>query len=647
MKYRPEIDGLRALAVLPVVLYHAGYEVFSGGFIGVDVFFVISGFLITTLIANDLDKSRFSIARFYERRARRILPALFLVMLVTIPFAWMWMMPNDLSEFLESLLATILFVSNFFFWDQTDYFDMAADLKPMLHTWSLAVEEQFYIIFPLVLISLWRFGRPMVLWTLVSLFLISFWLAQWGVRNDQPTAFFLLPARAWELIAGAFAGLYFRARPHFVMPRLGGFFAAIGLFLIILPVFTYDDQTPFPGASAVPPVLGSMLVIVFANDKSMIGKVLSMRLLVSVGLISYSLYLWHQPVFALVRHRFGNQSFDDHAVWLIFLSFGLAVASLWVFERPFRYWANLRQLYLSMGALVVFMVVAGLWIDAAIDRDLTKIPSYARALKFAPADVIAYSEGRDTHMPCSGNAQSFGFNYCDFGDVSAEKSLVVWGDSLSGALLYGINEVSKEHGLQGTLYTANGCPPIIGLKNTAVAQCSEKTHAEILNRILQLPNVRNVIIIGNFEGAVTAENVKVNGQPTSITAARQQIFRAVSEIHSTTAAMVYLVEQGLTFPEPVAINYIQNSNRDGFKPQETPRERHLAMVEKQKFLAEVTDGFLTTIDFFCNAKTCPSVDDDGKMVIYDRNHLTKAYSVQMARELLDQVNLKSSGRSRK
>lgn len=208
MEYRREIDGLRAIAVLPVILFHAGADLFSGGFVGVDIFFVISGYLITTIILSEKEKERFSIVTFYERRARRILPPLFFVMLVCTPFAWFVLMPPDLEDFFKSLTAVSLFGSNILFWRQSGYFEAAAEMKPLLHTWSLAVEEQYYVFFPLFLILVWRYRKRWILSSIVILGVISLLLAQWGAYNKPTAAFFLLPTRAWELMIGASAAFF-------------------------------------------------------------------------------------------------------------------------------------------------------------------------------------------------------------------------------------------------------------------------------------------------------------------------------------------------------------------------------------------------------------------------------------------------------
>jgi len=207
MKYRSEIDGLRALAVIPVIFFHAGFESFSGGYIGVDVFFVISGYLITTILINSLEEKNFSLIDFYLRRAKRILPALFLIMLICIPFAWMWMLPYDLKNFSQSLVAVTFFASNFLFTIESGYFDSQSENKPLLHTWSLAVEEQYYLIFPIFLFLCWKFGKNKIFWFIVILASISFIISEWGWRNKPIANFFLAPSRIWEIFAGSIAAL--------------------------------------------------------------------------------------------------------------------------------------------------------------------------------------------------------------------------------------------------------------------------------------------------------------------------------------------------------------------------------------------------------------------------------------------------------
>tara|TARA_R110000796_G_scaffold64770_1_gene149923 strand:- start:288 stop:2174 length:1887 start_codon:yes stop_codon:yes gene_type:complete len=332
MKYRPEIDGLRALAVVPVILFHAGFEIFSGGFVGVDVFFVISGYLITTILIEDIENDRFSLLNFYERRARRILPALFFVMFVCIPFAWMWMLPTQMKDFSQSLVAVSLFASNVLFWRESGYFDAAAEEKPLLHTWSLAVEEQYYVLFPIFLFLAWRYGKNRVFWMIVVLATVSLLLSEWGWRNKPIANFYLSPTRAWELFSGSIAAFLVHKRGV----QKNNFLALMGLTAIVFSIFFYDESTPFPSLYALVPVLGVILFILYANRETFAAKLLGTKAFVGIGLISYSAYLWHQPLFAFARIK----QIDHPSTTLMG---GLAVSSLllayisWRYiEKPFR-----------------------------------------------------------------------------------------------------------------------------------------------------------------------------------------------------------------------------------------------------------------------------------------------------------------------
>jgi len=337
MNYRREIDGLRAVAVLPVILFHAGFTAFGGGFVGVDIFFVISGYLITSLLLADLRDGRFSLTDFYERRARRILPALFLVLAVTVPLAWLCLPAEAYKDFSQSLAAVAVFSSNFLFWHESGYFDSATELKPLLHTWSLAVEEQFYIVFPLLLAGLWRVARHYVVPVLAVLLAISLGYAQWAAINTPTTAFYLLPARSWELLLGGLAACYLARQPQRNWPvAIREMAGAIGLGLIAYAIFSFSKATPFPGIPALVPTIGALLIIVFTDSKTLAGKVLGHRWVVGIGLISYSAYLWHQPLFAFFRHSHLAGSGAMAFGLLSLLALGLGYLSWRFVETPFR-----------------------------------------------------------------------------------------------------------------------------------------------------------------------------------------------------------------------------------------------------------------------------------------------------------------------
>jgi len=333
MNYRREIDGLRSVAVIPVVLFHAGFQQFSGGFVGVDIFFVISGYLITSIIIAERDKGHFSLLKFYERRARRILPVLFFVLACCLPFAWAWMLPEQMASFARSIIAVCLFGSNFLFWHESGgYFAAASEEQPLLHTWSLAVEEQYYMLFPLFVMLIWRFGRRALISSIAAVALASLLLAQYGSVNFETANFYLPNTRAWELLAGSLCAFLLTGGKHYKSNIL----ALAGLAIIVFSIFDYDQTTPFPSLYALVPVLGAVLIILFGSQGTLTARLLSTRPMVGIGLISYSLYLWHQPVFAFARIRSITEPSLVLMSILALASVGLAYLSWRFIETPFR-----------------------------------------------------------------------------------------------------------------------------------------------------------------------------------------------------------------------------------------------------------------------------------------------------------------------
>ena len=387
MKYRPEIDGLRSFAVIPVILFHAGFSLFGGGYVGVDVFFVISGYLITTIIIGDHEGKGFSIIEFYERRARRILPALMFVILCTIPVAWLLYQPFDMEDYGTSLVAVSAFSSNILFWLESGYFDTAAELKPMLHTWSLAVEEQFYVIFPLLLIAIWRLPRAVVLGILVGLTIASLLVAQWGVRAMPIAAFYLLPARGWELLIGALVAFYLkdRSEPPFTQTIREGL-GILGLIALGYSIVAFDHSTPWPSFYALAPVLGTAALILAAQPGTIANRVLSFRWFVSIGLISYSAYLIHYPLFAFVRYA----SIDTPPVWLMsamaILSLPLAWVSWKFIEAPFRDRRKMGRSTIFILALVASAAVAAFGLTARLSLGFPDraVVTNAKILDYTP-----------------------------------------------------------------------------------------------------------------------------------------------------------------------------------------------------------------------------------------------------------------------
>lgn len=360
MKYRAEIDGLRALAVLPVVLFHAGFEYFSGGFVGVDVFFVISGYLITTVLLEDMNKGRFSIVDFYDRRARRLLPALFFIVLLTSLFSLMYLPPHALKDVGQSIFAVSLFLSNIFFFIEVDYFANTAELAPLLHTWSLGVEEQFYILFPFLLLALKNKSTSSRNLIILSLLVTSLLLSEFMVHKDSLFSFYMPFTRFWELAAGSMIALNRRQLDILESSLTHNLLAAFGIILIFIPIFFYTKSTLFPGFTALVPVVGTVLVIVFANQSTIVARLLSWKILVGLGLLSYSLYLSHNVVFALSRNIGIPLSNISTQIVLIFISLCVAVVSYFFVEKPLRYIKASKSVYLfSSFVLIVIFAFGG------------------------------------------------------------------------------------------------------------------------------------------------------------------------------------------------------------------------------------------------------------------------------------------------
>jgi len=463
MKYRSEIDGLRALAVIPVILLHAGFRTVSGGFVGVDIFFVISGFLITTILLTEIERGEFSLLRFYERRMRRISPALFVVVAACIPLAWMWMAPHQFRDFGRSIVAVVFFVSNFLFWNEGGYFSAPAELKPLLHTWSLGVEEQYYLFAPLSLLVMWRFGRNFVFWGVVATALVSLGAAEWASRHAPSANFYLTPFRVWELLAGSICGFLSAGREV----RRSNLLSAAGLTLIVFSIFFYDESTPFPSLYALAPVGGAALILMYGTSGTWVARLLSLPPFVGIGLISYSAYLWHQPLFAFARIR----SMAAPSPWLMA---ALAVLSLvlayltWRFvEQPFRkrpvpWLPSRRTLFgtsIALGTLFAVFGIYGSVSNGIPSRVMVPEPGSREAMLLDTTIEKPLAQECWTESGVDISKQQL---LCPvFTPPNPKLRILVIGDSHSRVILPAFAEIGRSNAV--SWMGIGSCPPILGV----------------------------------------------------------------------------------------------------------------------------------------------------------------------------------------
>ncbi|HEY4541671.1 MAG TPA: acyltransferase family protein, partial [Noviherbaspirillum sp.] len=458
--YRPDVDGLRALAVLAVIAFHASATTLPGGFVGVDIFFVISGFLITGLIVKGIEGGNFSFADFYTRRIKRIFPAYMLVAMVTLVVASFLLIPNDYIFYTTSLAASWAFLSNVFFsmlsWG---YFGQRTEEFPLLHTWSLSVEEQFYFLFPLVMIGLYRYLRAYVVPALVVLTLVFVTISE--MKTGEVKTYFLLQSRAHELLIGALTW-FLTQRAPMRSTALANFWIAAGMALMIGSMFLFNQDTPFPGINSLYPCIGAALVIYAGRTPNSLTPVLRHRVLVGIGLLSYSLYLWHWPIFSFLRYRRIELSWDV-ALAAVALAFVLAALTWRFIEQPVRKQRSLRfrrafvQLYVLPAAL--FMSV-GLYSYVTEGAPL-RFPSEMRDL------IASYSFERDLGRNCSIRDEDYRridlaylTERCAFGDMNRGRpEVLLMGDSHAHHFKPFVEHLSHHARLKAVFHVQGSCYP--------------------------------------------------------------------------------------------------------------------------------------------------------------------------------------------
>ena len=648
-RYRPDIDGLRALSILAVVLHHFDVPFFGGGFVGVDVFFVISGYLITGIVLGDIRKGVFSFRRFYERRARRLLPTLSIVLLATFALAVVVLTPQDVQIFSKSMFYTLIFAANLFFAEQGGYFSASLENAPLLHTWSLAVEEQFYIVWPIVLLAL---ARVLPRWTLpvtAVLIALSFGAALMLGDSHGSGAFFYPHTRAWELLAGCSLALGVpQARRGLTEAA-----SALGLGLILFAIFSYDDQTIFPGLATVAPVLGAALVIWSgATTATRVSQVLAWRPFVFVGLVSYAWYLWHWPLLVLYRYRVERALDLSETTGLILLSFALAVASWRFLEQPVRHGAFWKPRPFAVGAasasvaILLGMAASGFATEGFIAR-------YPVAMQELTRKRLA-SRVEDTACPRQTAEALDAGSLCRVWDAGAEApSVLLWGDSHASVLRPVFRDLAGASNVSVTYVGTPACPPLIGVGRNRGngAEACEKVNAAVA-RLLQQGGFRDVVLaarwnyyaLGHDAGDPVDRSHFLRDAQTVEASLEENRAAITRSIAPTIAAITASGARAWIVMEPPYVGYDVPNRMARTMMHGEPQDRMFAIdtaenVKRSQFIRSAIDGLPVTIldpaDALCEGQRCLAVAG-GKPLYFDDNHLS-VYGTDRLKRLLGEV----------
>ena len=625
MNYRPEIDGLRTFAILPVLFFHAGFSWITGGYLGVDVFFVISGYLISSIIIKEYANHQFSLAYFYERRARRILPALFFVLVSATIAAWWLLGPQQLTRFAQSVMATLGFVANIYFWQHIDYFTGDTSLLPLLHLWSLGVEEQFYLLFPLLFLAFWS-KKHRLIGLLAALFVASLLAAHWIDPSYGSAAFYLLPTRAWELLAGAACAFYLQQRPS--RGRVWGnqLGSALALAVLISSFICFSPTTHHPSLWTLIPVGATVGLIVFTQPYTYTARLLSLRPLVWIGLLSYSAYLWHQPLFAFTRIALVQSELDlKTSLGLLVLTFMLAAISWRWVEQPFRnrQFLSRRMVFsLSLGSIAM-MMSAMLWLQ--YQNGYPQRFNTVQRMLFTHQALSAQQAGHD---PCfvahDKDSQTLG-ETCK---INTEQPDAMLGDSHASALWYGLVQhypLAK--------YTASGCAPLLGDEIHAWRPFCPAINQFNFNEIQQ-KQPPLVILHANwllYQKHLPQHDPDLIGKQLSNTLA---YLRQIAP--HTRVVVIGDVPQ---WP-PSLISILSNYAKTGDAPHQLPNPTYAELKQLEQRLQRHMDQqalFISVLDMLCDAEgmcqTIVPVGDTWEPVAWDYGHLSRSGASEIAQTI--------------
>lgn len=625
MKFRPDIEGLRALAIVPVVVFHAWPSVLPGGFVGVDIFFVISGYLITTLLLQRLESGTYSIASFYAARIRRIFPALFVMLALVTPACLLLLEPQPLREFARLLGATGLFVSNLELYRTTGYFEGAAELKPLVHTWSLAVEEQYYIVFPLLLALLWRTARRQVGLVLLVAGVVSLAYSLWLMSHDAELAFYAAPARTFELMIGSGLAWWManRAEPAVRVAWLDGLLGGAALAALVAAGIFMRPEKAFPGPAALWPCLATAALIwVGSTGQAPVTRWLSSAPLRWIGAHSFSLYLWHWPVLVLTRHWLLDQPTPLQAGGAVALSVVLAWASLRFVESPVRRARTAQPVMLLAGMALIAAGLASAWALVAV-ADQRAVESgrdsilRAGAMDFSPDRKRCHSSGN----------RWLGYDQrCLFGAPDATLTLAVWGDSHGVEIARALGDIAADRRV--AQLTGSSCPPALGYTPPGRPRCAA-VNGEMLARLVEDKSVDAVLLTARYEFYLRSPN------PGAFEAGLDETIRRLRAAGKRVLLLDPVPSYHYPLPAALAIRWRRG---DELAAQgQTSVDYRVRQAASLAVLGRLAAGGLAErvdlADLLCGGPRCEVLDGDASLY-FDDNHLSMTGAAKVAPAVL-------------
>ena len=634
IKYRAEIDGLRAIAVIPIVLFHAGYDWISGGFIGVDVFFVISGYLISSIILDEVSRGHFSFIKFYERRIRRILPALFTMLLATTLAAYFFLLPEEYTALVQSTLAAAAFFPNIYFWlTSSTYFGLDIVTTPLLHTWSLGVEEQFYILFPAILYGLIsRCHRKTCISMIIVLLVLSLIanVLVVEVAANSRFAFYMLPTRAWELLTGVVLSL--GILPKIDQSPIANLMAFIGAAMILFAMFTLNEHSVFPGINAIYPVLGTALIIYSSTCQStVVSRILASKGFVAIGLISYSLYLWHWPV-TVYTNMYWDSSLNKP--FIVTVSLVLAYLSYRLIETPFRKRSNIltnRGTLKEIAAAAVLISFISAFIFSSHGLP-DRIPSEAW-------EAMSTDEPRVGSLHCKPfKHNDLEASICAIGSTNTTPGFVLWGDSHAEAIANALHLAALKQDISGVLIKSHGCRPLLGVYRKGKHRC-QTFNNEVVRYIHSQPSIKHIFLAGYWRIPYTGQgydnsNFLIIDDQTIIRSPEEnrRVFkrgmeRTLRKLKDFTPVIIQdIPEVGSQFGKSVANHFVRHTWLGNSSDKELMFATKNESFDRE--FDELVAGFtpypryIEVQSVLCSNGQCPLLSN-GKLVYSDGDHLSE------------------------